>query len=77
MSDDLDFLKKTDEQKETSREFSLEGVLSEMAGTLQAFEGRLRGLEDHVVFLLSKSPDYKALVERNKQKVDQDGSAEK
>ena len=77
MSDDLEFLMKTEEEEETSRDFSLEGVLSEIAGTLQAFEGRLKGLEDHVVFLLSKSPDYKALLERNSQKVNQDGSEEK
>ena len=74
MSDDLDFLKKTDKPEEKSKDFSLEGVLSEIAGTLQAFEGRLKGLEDHVIFLLAKSPDYRELVERNKQKVDQDGS---
>lgn len=75
MSDDLDFLK-TNKKEEETPEFSIEGLFSEVAGTLQAFEGRLKGLEDHVIFLLSKSPDYQKLVEKHSQKVNQDGSEE-
>jgi hypothetical protein len=58
----IDLLKETPEQH-------LIGKLNEVLGSMTALKARIDVMEDHLVFLLSKSPDYQAIMKAHAEEM--------
>lgn len=67
MSNDIDLLKATPAEH-------ILGKLNEVLAACSSLKARIDVMEDHLVFLLSKSPDYQALMKAHAETIKENNS---